>query len=724
MGNHQESNRTLRRRVRELLLQDKAIAGTILVYAAASGLMSLAVPLVAQSLVTSVAATGLLQPVIVLAVALFTALLLVGAFATAELHLTELVLVSFFRHSARRFAETSKLTHGAALKFYDTIVVQKSLSILLTDGPTLALQLLAGLLLLAVYHPILLFFALAFLMTIAAFLITFAPRGERAAVATSREKHATAHAVSELVVNGSPADVEAATERYVQERKKLFSVLWKQALASHAIVAFASALFLAIGSVLVMQGQLSLGQLIAADIVVALLAQNLMKLPKLLEKHYELAAALAKLDDASEPKPFVPAVGPRPVTVMARLVLGFLILTALALILAPWQQTAFSQGRVIAYAPADRQQAIEAPIEGRVLHWHVQEGQTVKAGDPIVDISDNDPEILVRLRNERDAVERRLDATRRRTLAIEERITSLQSSRQNGVAAAESRVLMAKQRIVSAERALDAARATVVTTTRNLERQKLLLRDGLASDRTLELSELDHQRAIAEEERAVAGVTSANDELAAVKSDKQRIETDAGAQIGDARASLGAAEAEMASASAELSRMDVRLSRQATQAVKAPRDGIVLRVIANSPGGAIVKSGDILATLVPETQDRAVELYVDGMDAPLIQADQKVRLQFEGWPALQFSGWPSVAVGTFAGRVALLDSANDDKGRLRALIVPSDEPWPDTRFLRQGVRAQGWVLLSQVRLGFELWRRLNGFTPSLPDAPKSEEKAK
>jgi len=166
--------------------------------------------------------------------------------------------------------------------------------------------------------------------------------------------------------------------------------------------------------------------------------------------------------------------------------------------------------------------------------------------------------------------------------------------------------------------------------------------------------------------------------------------------------------------------MDVRLARQSTQAVTAPRDGIVLRIVATAPGGSIVKSGDVLATLVPQTDDRAVELFISGLDAPLIQANQSVRLQFEGWPAVQFAGWPSIAIGTFAGRVAVVDSASDEKGRLRVLVVPA-EPWPDARFLRQGVRAQGWNLLARVRLGFEVWRRLNGFAPALPEQPKAEK---
>ena len=68
-----------------------------------------------------------------------------------------------------------------------------------------------------------------------------------------------------------------------------------------------------------------------------------------------------------------------------------------------------------------------------------------------------------------------------------------------------------------------------------------------------------------------------------------------------------------------------------------------------------VKAGERLVTLIPDTNDRAVELWVDGNDMPLLSEGRAVRLQFEGWPAVQFTGWPSVAVGTFGGRVALID---------------------------------------------------------------------
>ncbi|MEM7457372.1 MAG: toxin secretion protein, partial [Planctomycetota bacterium] len=83
--------------------------------------------------------------------------------------------------------------------------------------------------------------------------------------------------------------------------------------------------------------------------------------------------------------------------------------------------------------------------------------------------------------------------------------------------------------------------------------------------------------------------------------------------------------------------------------------------------------------------------------------------QFEGWPAVQFAGWPSVAVGTFGGVVASVDATDNGKGQFRVLVTPGDAEWPSDRYLRQGVRANGWVMLREVSLGYEIWRQLNGF---------------
>jgi multidrug efflux pump subunit AcrA (membrane-fusion protein) len=322
-----------------------------------------------------------------------------------------------------------------------------------------------------------------------------------------------------------------------------------------------------------------------------------------------------------------------------RVLARWLIVIFLALILGlsyvPWQQTAYGDGRVIAASPTDRQQSIDAPVDGWLDGWLVQEGTQVKAGDPIVRIVDNDPDILSRL---------------------------------------ESETTTAEVRLKVAEQALETVRL-------NVRRQKELFNQGLSARK-------QYEDALLKEADTMKEVTGAR---------------------------------------AALVQLGTRAARQGRQVVTAPRAGTILRR-ASGESGVYVKTGETLAQLVPDTDSRVVELMLDGNELPLLQVGQEVRLQFEGWPAIQFSGWPSIAVGTFRGEIALIDASDTGvPGQFRILVSPpKDAPadtqvWPDTRYLRQGVRTHGWVLLNVVSLGYEVWRRFNDFPPALPKEPEKKE---
>jgi membrane fusion protein, adhesin transport system len=411
---------------------------------------------------------------------------------------------------------------------------------------------------------------------------------------------------------------------------------------------------------------------------------------------------------------------PRHGRIMAALLLSLLLSLVLGLILTPWVQNVSGTGRLIAFAPMERQQTIDAPIDGRILRWLVLEGSRVKEGDIIAEMSDNDPQIMTRLEGEREAVQARLQAAIGREQSLGDRIIGLEGSRRNALSAAGSRLSMAVDRVRAAEQFVDAAEATLRTASINIERQKRLLDRGLASNRTVELAELDHVRAITEVDRAKAALNAARNEKLALEADQQKVETDFRSSLDDARASQQSARVEIANARAELQRMEVRVARQTLQTVKAPREGTIFRLL-EQPSGNQMKVGQAIAILIPEASTPVVELAMKGNDIPLINVGRKVRLQFEGWPALQFAGWPSVAVGTFGGEVILVDQADDGKGKFRILVAPdpNDEPWPNRQYLRQGVRANGWVLLNEVKVWFELWRQFNGFPPVIAEGDPS-----
>jgi adhesin transport system membrane fusion protein len=409
---------------------------------------------------------------------------------------------------------------------------------------------------------------------------------------------------------------------------------------------------------------------------------------------------------------------PRAAAVSARLVVIGLLIGILLLIFVPWQQSLPGQGRVIAYAPLERQQLIEAPIEGRIQEWHVAEGDRVEAGDPIADISDNDPDILARIERERLAIQARRLAAQSTIDVNEAKIAALELSREAQTGAAGLRVDIGRDRLDSAKEAVTAATSADATAKLNLERHKLLYEEGLASKRQLELAEMEAETKSAELDAAKANLKAAKREIGALDSDAEAIDTSASATVEDARAALATAKADLATADTDLLQLETRLARQQRMKIVAPRSGTVLRLIARQ-GGEIVSAGDPVAAFVPDMRSSAVELWVAGKDGPLITPGRKVRIQFEGWPAVQFVGWPSAAVGTFGGVVLFVDATADDQGRFRVVVAPDEdeEPWPDSQWLRQGVRANGWVLLERVRLGYELWRQINGFPPALDSNP-------
>ncbi|WAS90551.1 HlyD family secretion protein [Nannocystis punicea] len=409
---------------------------------------------------------------------------------------------------------------------------------------------------------------------------------------------------------------------------------------------------------------------------------------------------------------------PRSTEVAVRLLMTALLMIVIALVLVPWQQSVAGQGRVIAYAPLDRQHAIEAPIDGRLQTWHVEEGTHVKAGDPIADISDNDPEILARLERERLAIEARKMAAQSSVDVSKAKITALELSRTAQSSSAGLRARMGRDRQDAAQRAVDAATSANETARLNLVRTQALFDEGLTSTRDLELARLEVATRAADLDSSRASLKASVREIGALDADADAVDTTARANIEEARSALAAAESNLAGAEADLVQLEVRVARQRRMKIVAPRDGTILKLIGRH-GADMVAAGDVIATFVPDMGACAVELWVGGRDGPLISPGRKVRLQFEGWPAVQFVGWPSVAVGTFGGVVEFVDALADESGRYRVVVSPDpdDLPWPDNRWLRQGVRANGWVLLERVRLGFELWRQINGFPPALGAAP-------
>ena len=398
---------------------------------------------------------------------------------------------------------------------------------------------------------------------------------------------------------------------------------------------------------------------------------------------------------------------------LSGLLVGLFAVLTVALAVVPWQQTAPGGGRILAYSPQDRTQAIEAAISGRVERWFVREGDRVEEGDLIVSLRDNDPNFLQRLEADRETLTASLDAARARVQAYQEKLRATEESGRAARAAAEAKIEAAQQKLMASRDGLIAEQASAEAADLNRRRTEELADQGLKSTYDREQATLRERTAVAKRNQARAKVEEAEADLRGAESDRIKAIQEADAKVSGVQGELQDALTKEAAALSKLLSMDTKLSRQAAQEIVAPRAGVIQRV-KGGQGGEQVKSGDPLAVIVPNTESVAVEMRLPGNDIPLVRLGQRVRLQFEGWPAVQFSGWPGVAVGTFGGMVATIDASDDGDGKFRVLIVPDpeDSPWPNRSVLRQGVRANGWVLLDVVPLGFELWRQLNGFPPT------------
>ena len=444
---------------------------------------------------------------------------------------------------------------------------------------------------------------------------------------------------------------------------------------------------------------------------------------------------------------------------IARVLFALLLATIGLVMFAPWQQSITGNGNVVAYAPGERQQTIEASIKGRIERWGegIFENARVEKGQMIVEIRDLDPMKLGRLQGQLIATQQQVEAARQQVAAnhrnletthtvVEsnaEIITAYTEVKLHVIASADAFIENARQKIIAEEQHLIEQRAAFAQVDADFQRQKTLYEEKIASQIQFQEAERKYKEGKAKVAKHQAYVQGAKDELTAkqkdrdAKAQKAQVDIDyakalhrkSQGDVAKAESDVAKAEADLNKAEKELLEMQVKVSQQETQVVIAPFDGFIVQIAPNQ-GGQMLKEGDTLCMIVPDTTDRAVQLWLDGNDAPLVEPGRHVRLQFEGWPAVQFPGWPSVAVGTFGGEVISVDSTDNGKGQFRILVQPDqrdpDWPgaeWPEGRFLRQGVQAHGWVLLNRVPLWFEVWRRMNAFPPVVSfdkDAPKEK----
>ena len=288
----------------------------VLVFSIVVGLLSLASPIAVEALVNTVAFGRFLQPVVVLAFLLLTFLGFSSGLRALLAYMAEIVQRRLFVRVVEDLAyrlprvrrEAFDHVHGPELlnRFFEVVTVQKVVASLLLDLLTLILQALVGMVVLAFYHPFLLGFDLLMLAHIAVTIFVLGRGSVKTAIDESKAKYAVADWLQELARHATAFKMQAGYQfaldradqlavEYLDARKRHFRVLMRQILFSLALQALAATTLLGLGGWLVIGGQLTLGQLVAAELIVSAIVGSFAKLGKHLEGFYDLMASMDKL---------------------------------------------------------------------------------------------------------------------------------------------------------------------------------------------------------------------------------------------------------------------------------------------------------------------------------------------------------------------------------------------------------------------------------------------
>lgn len=303
-------------RLFRLMRVEKKDLWTIFIFSIVISLLALTTPLAIEALVNTVAWGRYLQPIIVLSLIVF-AFLVFSAFLNAiTTYVVEILQRRLFVRIVDDLAFRIPRVEQSALdgeyapelmnRFFDVMTVQKAMPKLLLEGLSVIIQTFVGLAVLAFYHPWLLGYDVA-LLSAMMFVIFVLGRGAvETAIKESKAKYQVAGWLEEIArhptafkLNGGQGlglnRMDQLVVHYLDYKQKHFRILLRQILFSWLLYAIAATVLLGLGGWLVVSGELTLGQLVAAELIVMLVVGAFTKIGRQLETWYDLLAAIDKL---------------------------------------------------------------------------------------------------------------------------------------------------------------------------------------------------------------------------------------------------------------------------------------------------------------------------------------------------------------------------------------------------------------------------------------------
>jgi adhesin transport system membrane fusion protein len=399
------------------------------------------------------------------------------------------------------------------------------------------------------------------------------------------------------------------------------------------------------------------------------------------------------------------------------------------LLLLPWTQNIRSYGSVTTLKPNQRPQSLNSVIAGQVKKWYVQEGDFVRKGDTILQITEVkdayfDENLLQRTEDQLKFKKESIEAYNDKIKTQEDAMGILRDQRDLKISQLRVKLQQAKLYVENNKIALEAAKTNYQTAKDQYVRMDSLVKKGLKPLTDLEKRRIKVQETAAYETEAANKLLNSESELIAIRIEMSNIDAKYQADVNKVQSDRLSTLSNRLDTETNVSKLENQYSnyvyRQGLYYILAPTDGYITKT-STSGIGETIKEGEEILTLMPNSYELAVEVYIDPIDLPLVKLGEHVRLQFDGWPAIIFSGWPNASHGTYGGRIYGIDQFISKNGKYRILIQqdPEDHPWPEA--LRFGGGTSSMILLNDVPIWYELWRNINGFPPDYYTGKDTQE---
>ena len=305
------------RKLIAILQLDKKEVSAIYIYAILAGLVQLVTPLGIQSIIGFVMAGALSTSIVVLIAVVVLGVFLNGLFQIRQLQIIEKIKQKIYTRDALSFA--NKIPHlniekldnyylpELVNRFFDTITLQKGIEKILLEIPAAFIQILFGIILLSLYHPVFIAFGIVLVVLLYVILATTLPKGFTKNLLASDYKYKTAAWLQELArvvktfkyAKKTSLHIDKTDDlvsNYLIARTSYFKILLTQFWSLVAFKIIITAAMLIVGVYLLLNQQINIGQFIAADIVILAVISSVEKLILTLDKAYDTLTAIEKLD--------------------------------------------------------------------------------------------------------------------------------------------------------------------------------------------------------------------------------------------------------------------------------------------------------------------------------------------------------------------------------------------------------------------------------------------